>query len=282
MAHEHERSRAAGVLAFGYVPHKPDVSRTWGRLAAAAQLRGRPRPMNDMWIAVTCIACGASWHDAVHRTAIANRCMSYGAAGACSPLPCPLHAGTALYDLDVNQGESLCLCTLCRDYGDTEERSPADLTTIEHVQQHGWSVMMVPADDQGPGWAYTIGLWHSYRMPEVAIFGLEMAMSHECLNNLGAATRDGTPLEVEQARADVIERYAVQLKLVSQGWHRAFFGQTIDFYRRTPIPFLQVVWPDRHGRFPWEPHSDEQVRTFQPQLWQSPKDHPVGVWTQDL
>lgn len=42
----------------GYVPHKPDVSRTWGRLAAAAQLRGRPRPMNDMWIAATCITEG--------------------------------------------------------------------------------------------------------------------------------------------------------------------------------------------------------------------------------
>jgi predicted nucleic acid-binding protein len=42
----------------GYVPHKPAVSRTWGRLAAAAQLRGRPRPMNDMWIAAACITEG--------------------------------------------------------------------------------------------------------------------------------------------------------------------------------------------------------------------------------
>ena len=42
----------------GYVPHKPEVSRTWGRLAAAAQRRGRPRPMNDMWIAATCITEG--------------------------------------------------------------------------------------------------------------------------------------------------------------------------------------------------------------------------------
>jgi hypothetical protein len=182
----------------------------------------------------------------------------------------------------VNQAGSLCLCILCHDYGDADERSPADLTTIKHVQHHGWSVMMVPTDDQGPGWAYTIGLWHSYRMPEVAIFGLGMDLSHECLNNLGAATRDGAPLDVEQARADVIERHTVQLKAVGQGWYRAFFGQAIDFYRRPPVPFLQVVWPDRRGHFPWETCSDEQVRTCQPQLWQRPEDHPVGVWTQDL
>jgi predicted nucleic acid-binding protein len=42
----------------GYVPHRPEVSQTWGRLAAAAQRRGRPRPMNDMWIAATCITEG--------------------------------------------------------------------------------------------------------------------------------------------------------------------------------------------------------------------------------
>ena len=27
----------------------------WGRLAARAQLRGRPRPQNDTWIAACCV-----------------------------------------------------------------------------------------------------------------------------------------------------------------------------------------------------------------------------------
>jgi toxin FitB len=34
------------------------VSREWGRSAAAAQLRGRPRPANDSWIAACCVARG--------------------------------------------------------------------------------------------------------------------------------------------------------------------------------------------------------------------------------
>jgi len=32
------------------------VSRTWGRCAAEARLRGRPRPTNDSWIAACCVA----------------------------------------------------------------------------------------------------------------------------------------------------------------------------------------------------------------------------------
>lgn len=31
------------------------VAVTWGRLSAAAQLRGRPRPANDMWVAACCL-----------------------------------------------------------------------------------------------------------------------------------------------------------------------------------------------------------------------------------
>jgi toxin FitB len=35
-----------------------DVSRTWGRISADAGRRGRPRPVNDSWIAACCLARG--------------------------------------------------------------------------------------------------------------------------------------------------------------------------------------------------------------------------------
>lgn len=34
------------------------TSRTWGAISAAARRRGRPRPMNDSWIAACCLAHG--------------------------------------------------------------------------------------------------------------------------------------------------------------------------------------------------------------------------------
>lgn len=34
------------------------VSREWGRAAAAARARGRPRPANDSWTAACCVARG--------------------------------------------------------------------------------------------------------------------------------------------------------------------------------------------------------------------------------
>ena len=40
------------------LPCDVDVSYTWGQLAAAARQRGRPRPVNDMWIAAVCLSHG--------------------------------------------------------------------------------------------------------------------------------------------------------------------------------------------------------------------------------
>ncbi|MET8991534.1 DUF4262 domain-containing protein [Nonomuraea wenchangensis] len=59
-------------------------------------------------------------------------------------------------------------------------------------------------------------------------------------------------------------------------------GGRIGFYRRPPFPFLQVVWPNRDGTFPWRSDGDDRCRGHQPHLWLRPDEHPPGVWTQDL
>ena len=40
------------------LPGDEAVAVIWGRLSAAAIRRGRPRPVNDMWIAACCLAYG--------------------------------------------------------------------------------------------------------------------------------------------------------------------------------------------------------------------------------
>lgn len=38
------------------LPYSAGVARTWGRVSAAANRRGRPRQVNDSWIAACCLA----------------------------------------------------------------------------------------------------------------------------------------------------------------------------------------------------------------------------------
>ncbi len=37
------------------IPYDTGIARVWGELAGEAQLRGRPRPQNDTWIAACCL-----------------------------------------------------------------------------------------------------------------------------------------------------------------------------------------------------------------------------------
>ena len=53
---EGRRSALASWLArIAVLSGDEAVSATWGRLSAAAARRGRPRPVNDMWIAACCL-----------------------------------------------------------------------------------------------------------------------------------------------------------------------------------------------------------------------------------
>ncbi|MBZ6256411.1 DUF4262 domain-containing protein [Streptomyces olivaceus] len=175
-----------------------------------------------------------------------------------------------------------CRCVLCHDYGDRGEADHADLTVIENVQRHGWHVVMVPEDEVGPGFAYTIGLSHTHGAPELAMFGLDVDLMHRMLNRLGEKSAAGALLADGQKHPDVVDGDKVALRRVDLRWYRTFFGRAVWFYRRPPFPVLQVAWPDVAGRFHWDEQAEERHRESQPRLWLSPGEHPAGIWTTEL
>lgn len=182
----------------------------------------------------------------------------------------------------MTDGPFQCRCVLCHDYGDRDEADRVDLSIIENVQQHGWHVVMVPEDEIGPGFAYTIGLSHTHGAPDLAMFGLDVHAMHRMLNRLGAKSTAGAVLADGQRRPDVVDGHQVALRQVDLRWYRTFFGRAIRFYRRPPFPVLQVAWPDVDDRFHWDEQAEKRHRESQPQLWLPPSAHPVGIWTTEL
>ncbi|GGY70789.1 DUF4262 domain-containing protein [Streptomyces xanthochromogenes] len=145
-------------------------------------------------------------------------------------------------------GLTSCHCVVCQD---VHELDPRTQSTVDVIQRQGWQVTMVPADAHGPGWAYTVGLWHGRRMPEVAMFGLDVRLMQTILNDLAQHSVEGQPLEAGQERDDVAG-VPVVLRAVDYRWYKAFFGTAISYYRKPPFPVLQVVWPNHEGVFPWQ------------------------------
>jgi predicted nucleic acid-binding protein len=56
---QHRREELTSWLSrIAVLPGDEAVAATWGRLSAAAVRRGRPRPVNDMWVAACCLTHG--------------------------------------------------------------------------------------------------------------------------------------------------------------------------------------------------------------------------------
>jgi hypothetical protein len=52
---------------------------------------------------------------------------------------------------------------------------------------------------------------------------------------------------------DVLESLDCRFVRVDQQWYSPFLGYAQWFYERGGgFPVLQLVWPDKHGRYPWE------------------------------
>ncbi|WP_121437973.1 DUF4262 domain-containing protein [Actinomadura pelletieri] len=181
----------------------------------------------------------------------------------------------------MSDGHTPCTCVICN-HGDRDRLDNFQLRTIVHITEYGWSVVLVHPDDDGPGWAYTIGLWHSHGAPELAMFGGDVYEMEESLNTLGRHTADGRLPTDGERRDGVVRGQAAAFRETDPLWYDAMFGGAVAFYRRPTPPMLQVVWPNREGLFPWQPGTDLRFRHSQPWLWLPPRQHPAGVWTQRL
>lgn len=173
-----------------------------------------------------------------------------------------------------------CRCVLCADPGDHGRFRRWYEETKGHVRDHGWSTLGILPGRATPGWAFSVGLWHSYRSPEVAIFGLLLPHMQQWINRVGRQIRDGKVLLPDAERDGVLDDVPVIAKQVHPGWYSDLFGSAIGFYQGVVPPFYQLVWPDSHGMFPWEPGCGERCRTVQPRLWLAPEEHPEGAWRQ--
>lgn len=165
-----------------------------------------------------------------------------------------------------------CSCLVCADI-------PDDTGLADDVRGTGWCAMRLPV--AGVSIAYTIGLWHTFRRPELVMIGLDGRQMQKCLNACVRLGRDQGWPPLDEPFSGVFGGYAAQLRQVHDEWLDPVFGMSgtlTGFYGGEQVPVQQLVWPDRDGRWPWDEDAVAAVRTRQPQLWLPVAEHPEGGW----
>jgi uncharacterized protein DUF4262 len=143
---------------------------------------------------------------------------------------------------------------------------------LDAIDRDGWAVVMVAprGDESFPAFAYTIGL-SELAGSELILVGLDPFVAARILNSIAenAASRGSRrpgPLP------DVLEGgYVVDLRLMNPSRYEEYLGRLLwfhDTFGRQPLRVMQVVWPDKRGRYPDEHEvtADDRKSELQPLL----------------
>ena len=154
----------------------------------------------------------------------------------------------------------------------SETLDPAEQKAVDDIKHHGWHcirVFSLPDDPVQTTFAYTVGLYHTYGWAELICLGLETGALHKLLSNaIGEIRSSGATPKPGLTLNDVIEGYPSRLVAFSSSLMHQDLGWALWFARHegydpTQIQCLQLVWPDRHGRFPDDPDCIPDVRQLQ-------------------
>lgn len=134
----------------------------------------------------------------------------------------------------------------------------------EVISRLGMAVQPVLASETNPHFAYTVGQ-HSKGLPELIVFGIPPHPAASLLHQLAAH------VEAEHAAGRTIgpglvdlEGYQMATALIEVPAVAAReYATHADSRSNGQARFLQAVWPDQAGLYPWQHGFDERYRESQ-------------------
>jgi hypothetical protein len=131
------------------------------------------------------------------------------------------------------------------------------------IDRDGYSIVGVMAD---PPYCYTVGLTQSRMHPEVLIAGLSAQIAHDLLAAIIKRIPDGGQLPVDEPISEIANMPLV-LKRMSP--KNALIANIARVFYDDKFEMLQMVWPDKNGRFPWQRGYHRRHNKEQAHYWRS-------------
>src|ERR1700691_6115931 len=133
------------------------------------------------------------------------------------------------------------------------DNKPSLVTTLDSIEKFGWEAMMVHSNQQKFGFAYTVGLYDTMKFPELIVVGLKSEVAHSALQYTIEEMQKGGDLTGKRLR-NIVGEIEVEFRPVSQDWFRHVMCRAGWYYGhgKSPIPALQIIYPDLEGRFQWD------------------------------
>jgi hypothetical protein len=142
-------------------------------------------------------------------------------------------------------------------------------SVLRNVEKYGWHCTSVsPGEGQpdSPPFSYTVGLYQTYGASELVLFGLPGDTAHSIFSIYANRLEEGRPISIDQPSYELINDYPCVFVQVPTECYNDYVYSALWFYAEVVFPLHQVVWPDRHGQFPWHPQVGREFLSEQPVL----------------
>ncbi|MGC4037010.1 MAG: DUF4262 domain-containing protein [Chitinophagaceae bacterium] len=138
--------------------------------------------------------------------------------------------------------------------------------TKTNIAKYGLQVIMVSGSDYSPSFAYSIGLFETYKHPEIICFGLPNKLGHEIINDVAELIKNGETIKTYSNYSNIFRDSRAEFLPVDSRSVDDYFGAALNYYSEVNFPAVQLVWTDRNDKFPWEENFEKKFLHDQPLL----------------
>lgn len=142
---------------------------------------------------------------------------------------------------------------------------------IDDIATHGWHCVHISGDEEGPGYSFTIGVYHSFGLPDFLIMGLPQATAHQILDVALDAARSGAIADFSSTTDALLKGHPCAFVRVPEAQYRDYVGYARWYYQGNDFTLQQIVWPSRDGHFPWDAEAGVAYVASQPLLGPAPR-----------
>jgi hypothetical protein len=141
-----------------------------------------------------------------------------------------------------------------------------EIKLLNDIEKYGLQVMRVLNEGASPGFSYSIGLFKTYKHPEIIIVGLKQELSHILINNMAEDIKNGNVFEPLNYYTGILGDFKCYIVKVRPTNYDGYVGQAQRYYKNDDFPIVQCVYPTTKGIYPWEKSWPESIKDLQPIL----------------
>jgi len=136
------------------------------------------------------------------------------------------------------------------------------------IEKFGLQVItvMVSSTSYSQPFAYSIGLWETYKHPEIICFGLPKDLAHAIINDVAEFIKQGEKFETNKDYSEIFKASRAAFLSVDKRNIDDYFRVALEYYKNKEFEALQLIWTDRNDKFPWEENFEEVILYKQPLL----------------